>query len=294
MSARAGLMPGTPPRSAAGSAASARPARRARRARSRSPGRRTTAARRARCAAGGEVADGAADARRGARRAPAPQPGGAPRARRATCVAQRLDCLALAGSSPGRKRSVMRTAPSRQEPSSLRRAALDARRAAAAAAEVEHGAVAQRRRVDRGEVAVARLLLAREHPDLEARALRAARGTPRGCRVADRAGRDRVARPSSPVARQKWAKTRASRARAPSRSSPSAPVSSIARADAHRLVDLVGALPPAASRRLGGVTRRRPGGTSWSRGRRRRAASPRVVARPRRPQPVGRSMSSIR
>ena len=152
-----------------------------------------------------------------------------------------------AGPSPARKRSVMRTAPSRQESVSAAAPALDADELHRAAAEVEHGAVAQRRRVDRRQVAGARLLLAREDADREprrrARALEEVLGV-RG--LADRARRDGVDLAGArPEAAQKWAKTSiAAEARAIA-SSPSSPGLLLAGADAHRLVDLVGALPPA-------------------------------------------------
>ena len=65
------------------------------------------------------------------------------RARRATCVAQRAAAASLAGPSPGRKRSVMRTAPSGQEPSS--RGVAAARRARAASSR-RRGRARRRRR----------------------------------------------------------------------------------------------------------------------------------------------------
>ena len=86
-----------------------------------------------------------------------------------------------------------------------------------AAAEVERDAVGERGRVDRGEVAVARLLLGREHLDLEPRALaRGLSGTPAGW---SRRGSPRWrpgARRRSPWRGRSGRTARSSRARAPS------------------------------------------------------------------------------
>ena len=80
----------------------------------------------------------------------------------ATCSRSALVCLRLARPPSGRKRSVMRTAPSGHERAVDRLAVLDARELHRAAAEIEHDALGERRRVDRGEVAVARLLRSRQ------------------------------------------------------------------------------------------------------------------------------------
>ena len=129
MSPRAGLMPGTRRRSAHRHARRAgRRGRRARRARSRSPARRTPGRSSARCSAAREVAHRAADA---------DEPLGLPRAsRRARACARRaragaLSCLPLAGPSPGRKRSVIRTAPSAPGVAARRRGARARARAGA-------------------------------------------------------------------------------------------------------------------------------------------------------------------
>ena len=142
----------------------------------------------------------------------------------------------------------MRTAPSRQESRLGGGTALDADELHRAAAEVEHRAVAQRRRVDRRQVARARLLVAREHADLEpdarAHALEEvlASSPPRGSRSSRRR---RSRRSRGPQAAQKWAKTSIARdARAIAVLAERAGLV-LAGADAHRLVDLVGALPPA-------------------------------------------------
>ena len=103
-------------------------------------------------------------------------------------------------------------------------------------------------RVDRRQVAGARLLVAREDADREARtALRALEEVLRVRGLADRARRYGVDLAGGEAeAAQKWAKTSiAAEARAMP-SSPSSPVSSSPAPIAHRLVDLVGPLPPAA------------------------------------------------
>ena len=88
-----------------------------------------------------------------------------------TCARSALTCLGEVF-LPSRKRSVMRTAPIRHErarsPAGPRRGELHR-----AAADVERQPVGQRRRVHGGEVAVAGLLLALQHVDLEPGAARA-------------------------------------------------------------------------------------------------------------------------
>ena len=116
-----------------------------------------------------------------------------------------------------------------------------------AAAEVERDAVGERRRVDRREVAVARLLLGREHIDVEARAL--ARGLQeliavRG--VADRGGRDRAHVVDAGGAAE--VREQLDRLERPLHRLLLQLARRVeARAHAHRLVDLVGAAPPAVA-----------------------------------------------
>ena len=177
-SPRANLMPGTSPRSSGGSSAkrsisspsASRVIAEALDAVGRQPGGELRG--------GGEVADRAADPGqpaalvqpRGAARSPPP------RGRAAPSI-----CLRLALPPSGMKRSVIRTAPSGHERAVDRLAVLDARELHRAAAEVEHDALRERRRVDRRQVAVAGLLLAGEHLDVEPRALLAPpSGTPSG------------------------------------------------------------------------------------------------------------------
>ena len=116
-----------------------------------------------------------------------------------------------------------------------------------AAAEVERHAVVERRRVDRRQVAVARLVLGREHLDLEPRALaRRRQEVLLVGRVADRRGGDRahVVDPggAAEVGEQLDRLQRALhrlRLQLARRVEP--------RAHAHRLVDLVGPAPPAVA-----------------------------------------------
>ena len=222
-SPRAALIPGTDARSEAGSSASRSISVVERLARDREAldavGRQLGRE----LGGGGEVADRAADADQ----APAALEPVAPRrAARATCSRSALICLPFAR-SPGRKRSVMRTAPSGHERASVGEPALDARELHRAAAEVERDAVGQRRRVDRRQVAVARLLLAREHLDLEARCARARlQELALVGGVADRRGRDRAGRPRCRWRGRSARRARASRARAPSARAASSPSAS--------------------------------------------------------------------
>ena len=120
-----------------------------------------------------------------------------------------------------------------------------------AAAEVEHGAVGERRRVDRREVAVVGLLLAAEDPDLEAGLVADAieEGLLVG-RVADRARRDGLdlvrgdAGRLAEVGEHVGGLERALHRRLAELAGRVEPL-----ADAHRQVDLVGALPPAVGGR---------------------------------------------
>jgi hypothetical protein len=137
---------------------------------------------------GREVADGAAHADEPA--ALEPWCGGELLAHRG---ARRLELLARDG-APAREELLGH--PYRAERPRGRRLRLPARHLReleAAAAEVEHDAIGQRRRVDGGDVAQPRLLLGRQHRDREAGALLREReqvGAVVG--VADRAGRHRV------------------------------------------------------------------------------------------------------
>ena len=116
-----------------------------------------------------------------------------------------------------------------------------------AAAEVERDAVVERRRVDRREIAVARLLLGREHLDLETRALaRRRQEVLLVGRVADRRGGDRahVVDPGG-AAEVREQLDRLQRALHRLRLQLARRVEP--RAHAHRLVDLVGPAPPAVA-----------------------------------------------
>ena len=260
-SARAGLIPGraalrggrSARRSTSSSSASRRDAE-ALDAEPRQPGRAL--------GGGGQGADGAAEADEPAAAAGQPR---RERARRRTCARSARSCLPLAGSSPGRKRSVIRTAPSGQDPARPP-GARDADELERPAAEVEHGAVGERRRVDRREVAVAGLLLAATARG-SAGPVRARRGEEvlGVLRVADRARRDGVDRVASrPAARRSARRPRSWPGRGPCGSSPSAP----SRRGPRRCG------PARRPRRCASTTRPPRGrprvGTSSTRGRRRR------------------------
>ena len=125
-----------------------------------------------------------------------------------------------------------------------RRAIDDVRELHRAAADVERDAVGQRRRVDHGEVAVAGLLLAREHLDVEPGALAGGAHERLAVRrLADRRGRQRPhpldARRAAEVGEQVDRLERA-----PHRLGLERPAGLLVLADPHRLVDLVGPLPP--------------------------------------------------
>ena len=140
---------------------------------------------------GGQVAHAAADADQPGARPRQPRRVLRARARRGRAAPR----AAWAWPAPCRcrKRSVMRTAPRGHEPGFALEPAVDAHELQRAAAEVEHAAVGERRRVDRGQVAVARLLLAAEHADRQA-GPRAGTGEEgrRVAGVANRARRDAV------------------------------------------------------------------------------------------------------
>ncbi len=141
----------------------------------------------------------------------------------------------------------MRTVPSRHEPDSCASRPWHAHELHRASAEVQHATVVQRRRVRRREIAIARLLLAVEHPDRQSRAL--ARSRQEALRVvgfADRARRHRVDR--SPVQAACLAEVsenveRLQRARHRRVAEAAGLLEPLA--DAHRLIDLVRSLPPA-------------------------------------------------
>ena len=162
-------------------------------------------------------------------RPPAVAPATAPRrAARADVLAQRLDVLALGLAR--RRRGSARSCARRRAATSACRAAsrsLDARELHRAAAEVEHDAVGERRRVDRREVAVARLLLAARAPRRRAPRARAPlEELVAVARVADRRRRDRPRRRRSRWRGRSARTARASRARAPSAPGCSSPVAS--------------------------------------------------------------------
>ena len=161
--------------------------------------------------------------------------------------AQRLELLALdllagqeaLGHAHGAERPRARVA---------RLAALDVGQLHRAAAEVERDAVGERRRVDRGEVAVARLVLGREHLDVEARALaRRLQEAPRG---SSRRGSPR----SRPAARRRcrWRGRSARTARSSRAPAPSAPAAAPRRRRAPRR-----RAPPRGSRPCAATSRGR-------------------------------------
>ena len=190
MSARPGLMPGTLPRSEGGSSASSLDERVERVAREDEPLDAELGDVGLALGRGGEVSHRAADPDDPRPRAPQPRRA-LERARDER--AQLAQLLGLGGLSSARKRSVMRTAPSGHESSSRASRRCDVDELHRAAADVEHHAVRQRRRVDRGEVPVARLLLRGEDAHAQAgRGLGAVEELARVRRVADRARRDRV------------------------------------------------------------------------------------------------------
>ena len=119
-----------------------------------------------------------------------------------------------------------------------------------AAADVEHDPVGERRRVDRRQVAVARLLLAAEHAHAQAAGRLGALEEGRGVRrVADGGRRDRedvVGLDAAGRAEVGEDLHRRLRARHPGLAQLAGGRQALA--DAHRLVDLVGALPPAVGR----------------------------------------------
>ena len=252
-SARAGLMPGTLARSAAGSGAS-------RSISSSSAARSITipctpldgrpAARWAAAARFRTVPPNPTSARAG-RRSPLGEPRRACAARRPTCSRSSSQAPALGGPLPGRKRSVMRTVPRRQEPMSQRER--DPRRARAASSRPRDPARSRRAassssrpRDSRSAPPRSRLSTLIGRPERS----RAARGSSRRSRRrGSRSWRPRRSRsPARPLALQKCANTSSvverPLASAPRRARPSAQ----ALADAHRLVDLIGALPPALAR----------------------------------------------
>ena len=195
----------------------------------------------------GQVAHGAADPDHP--RARAPQPRGAlerPRDERP----QLAQLLGLGRLVVGQE--ALRHAHRAERPGVelAREPALDVDELHRAAADVEHHAVGQRRRVHRREVAVAGLLLLGQHAHAQARALLGAvEELARVRGVADRAGGDRVdlvglepARPAE-VGEDLHRRLRAGHAGLAELAGRGQ-----ALADADGLVDLVGALPPAVAR----------------------------------------------
>ena len=160
-----------------------------------------------------------------------------------TCSRSALRCLDFTRSA-ARKRSVVTTAPSRHE------RAARARRSSTRVSCIEPPPMSsatpsrQRGRVDDRQVAVARLLLAREHLDLEPRPLaRGAHELLAVGRLADRGGGERP----DPLDPRRAAEVREQLDRLERplhRPGLERPAGLLVLAHAHRLVDLVGALPP--------------------------------------------------
>ena len=140
---------------------------------------------------GREVADRAADADEP--RARRPTASRARPASRARASRSRWSSFFLAGPFPGRKCSVSRTAPSGNDSIASALSARDLDELHAAAADLEHRAVGQGRRVDRRDVAVVGLVASGEHLDRDpGLALRPGEEIRLVGRVANRARGDRV------------------------------------------------------------------------------------------------------
>ena len=178
-------------------------------------------------------------------RPPAPASHGAAASCSRTAARARFELLARDGARAGEELLGHAHRAERPRGRRLRLPARHLRELEAAAAEVEHDAVGQRRRVDRGDVAQPRLLLGRQHRDRQAGALLRQReqvGAVVG--VADRAGRHRVdglggrRRGRAGSART----SRAPPARAPSRGLERAGAAEAFR-DPHRLLQLPDAAP---------------------------------------------------
>ena len=247
MSPRPGLIPGMRPRSATGSAASSSTSSARRRGGQHEALHADVGQLGAPLGGGGEVAGRAADRHQPA--AGVPQPAELARAL-AHVRAQALDRLARGPAVAGEEPLGQPHRPERQRDATAvawRSATRDELQAAAA--ELHHRAVGQRRGVDRGDVAVAGLGLGAQHLDLQPRAL------PRGAAAGRPGWRHRGSRwwprrrcpPVRARAPGRSGRTpRASPARARSRPAESTPVAAEPLADPDRLVELVGPLPPRA------------------------------------------------
>ena len=190
MSPRPGLIPGTEPRSEPASTRASARARTSSRGVSTKPWTPRSSSPAGALRGGGEVTRGAAHADQPLARVPEP-----------VDVLERLEHAAtdpvqilLLGRSRARQQVLGQADGTERERAQILGAAIpDLDELHAAAAELDDDAVVDRGRVDGRDVAVARLLLLREHDDREARGLL---GSPeelvpiRG--VADRAGRDRM------------------------------------------------------------------------------------------------------
>ena len=196
---------------------------------------------------GGEVADRPADAHQA--RAGAGQP---LRLLQFACdaLSQLVDLLALRGTVRGQE--PLGHAHRAQAPRAelVREPVDDAHQLQRSPAEIQHAAVGQGRRVDRREIPVARLLLAAEHADRQARVLAGQRHEALGVLgVPDRAGGDRVHLLVIQIARAAEVVEHVQRRqRTTHRLLPQPAARRQPLTDAHRLVDLIGTPPPTAGR----------------------------------------------
>ncbi len=195
----------------------------------------------------GEVADGAADAHQA--RSGAREPLGALQLG-GDMLAQLLDLPALGG-PVGRQESLGHAHRAQPPGAELARHPVgDSHQLQRAAAEVQHTAIHQGRGVDRRQIPIARLLLAAEHADRQARALVRKRQEVSGVLgVANRAGGEGVHGVTAEARRPAEVVEHIERGqRAAHRLLPQSARRGEALADAHRLVDLVGAPPPSIPR----------------------------------------------
>ena len=248
MSPRPGLMPGTSPRSDGGSDASVE---------TRSP---SVSARDHESldadvdlivlvqGGRGEVAHRAADAHQ------ATAAVGQPAARSAsvsrTWSRTRLQILLLRRAAPGEELLGDPHGTQLERRQRLRAPVGDLDQLHAAAADLEHRAVGDRRGVDGGDVAEAGLLLGRQHLDLQPGGLLGgAHELAAVVRIADRAGGDRVHLAGVDLVGGAEAREHPERLEAPlDRIIGQAAGGAEPGADPHRLVELVGALPPGVRR----------------------------------------------